>query len=152
MPKREEDHDGVDLSPDRRVEEVLGSHGEPRNLVELVGFLGDSPERGRHRLFTDAALRCWLDICDDDIVYRQKVRAEDGAYGGRSVLLVKVGAVMFRGAVTTAEAESDYLCCPDQEGPRCKPDEVLVCRALDLEAGTSNFKSHSPNCCGKYGG
>jgi hypothetical protein len=138
------DADGPDLRPDEIVE-ALERFGGPQELVVLVGFLGESDRPKHHRLFVDPALRCWLDIRDDDIVHRRRIRGEQDAYGERSALLVKRKAVLVKGEVTTADAEAAFLSGDDARTLRCEPHEqVFACKLLPLPG--SPFKS-SAGCC-----
>lgn len=144
--------DGGYVGPDLRSDEIveaLQRFGGPQELVALVGLLGESDESKHHRLFVDPALTCWLDIRDDDIIYRRRIRGEQDAYGERSVLLVKRRAVLAKGEVTTADAEAEFLGGGDARALRCEPyEQIFACRTLATEAG-SRFTTHGTSraCC-----
>ena len=136
-----------DLSTDDIVE-ALVEPGGPEDLITLVGFLGDSDRRGHPRLFVDSALAHWLDIPDADIVDRRRIPDEEDAHGGRSVLLVKRGAVLMKGAVRTADAEAGFLSGGDARALRCEPDEhVLVGRSAAQHQQTRYLTPTGPRCC-----
>jgi hypothetical protein len=118
------------------------------DLITLVGFLSDSDRRGHPRLFVDSALTRWLGIRDADIVDRRRIPDEQAAHGGRSVLLVKRGAVLTKGEVTTADAEAEFLSGGDARALRCEPDlRVLVGRSLGPIPPTLYLTPTGPNCC-----
>jgi hypothetical protein len=140
------DYDGPDLRSDEIVE-ALERFGGPQELVALVGFLGESDRREHHRLFVDPALTCWLDIRDTDIVYRRRIRAEQGTYGERSVLLVKRKAVLMKGEVTTADAEAEFLSGGDARGLRCEPYEQAFAGRLLAPPGSNHATNTNWACC-----
>jgi hypothetical protein len=142
-----EGRDRPDLSPDEIVEAVLGRDA-PKDLITLVGFLGDSEVSGHHRLFVDPALTRWLDVPDADVVHRHHVPAEQETYGGRSVLYVKREAVLLKGEVTTADAEAQFLGGGDASALCCEPDERgLVCRPAPVHAATKLITAGGRHCC-----
>jgi hypothetical protein len=105
VPDSIEGRDPPDLSSDEIVDAVLGS-GAPKDLIALVGYLGDSDTHRHHRLFAGPTLTHWLDIPDAAIVHRVR---EPDVHGGRSVLFVKRSTVLRKGEVTSADAEAHYL-------------------------------------------
>jgi hypothetical protein len=117
---------------DETGEAVLGG-SMPEELTTLVGFLDDSETRGHRRLFVDPALTNWLDVSQADIVHRDDVPGEQDAHGGRSVLRVKSDAVLLRGAVTTADAEMEFLGGGDAWALRCEPDEQTLVRGSSVD-------------------
>jgi hypothetical protein len=144
---KSECRDGLDLSSDEIVEAVSGRDA-PQDLITLTGFLGESGVAGHHRLFTDPALTCWVDVPDADIVHRHRMTEDEETYGARSVLCVKREAVLLKGEVTIAEAEAEFLRGGDARALFCEPDErLLICRPLPAFTKTMLPTPPGPPCC-----
>jgi hypothetical protein len=150
MAESHDKQDGLDLSPDELVEDLLGRDRVPPDLITLRGYLGESDARGYHRLFTEPALQRWVDIRDADIVYRERVSAEEGAYGARTVLWVRREATLVKVRMIGAEEESRFVLGPCGEEILCGPPEC--CCPPDpgvqgLVAGWSVNLSRSGRAC-----
>jgi hypothetical protein len=137
-----------DLSPDEIVRGLQHEGGGPQDVSVLCGFLGESDAPGYHRLFTDPALKHWVDIPDDAIRYRHRVPDEQDGYGGRSVVWVANGAVLVRGAVTIAGAEADFLIGPWSAGACWQPCDQAVTYAKPVSAvAAASPAATSKGCC-----
>jgi hypothetical protein len=134
--------DGPGLGSDAIVEPA-----GPQDLITLIGFLGDPDGHGRPRLFVDSELTQWLDIGDADIIDRRRIPDEQDTHGGRSVLLVKRGAVLTQGEVTIADAEAAFLGGGDARALRCEPDEYTLVRRPPEHVKTKLLTPPGPICC-----
>jgi hypothetical protein len=138
--------DGPGLSSDDVVDAVKEPAG-PQDLITLVGFFGASNRRGHPRLFVDSELTQWLDIRDADIIDRRGIPDEQDAHGGRSVLLVKRGALLMKGEVTIADAEAEFLSGGDAHALRCEPDKQTLVRRPPEHTKTKLLTPVGPVCC-----
>ena len=147
----EDDQDGFDLSSDDFVDDVLQGSDVPPDVIKLEGYLGTSGAAGYHRLFTDAALRSWVDIPRADIVYREQTG--DGNYGQPSTVWVTRTAVLLKGRLITAEEESRFLIGDCGEEIPCPPPGCDCTPAIGHpkrlwhRGGSYNASRSGPACC-----
>jgi hypothetical protein len=148
-----DDGDAEDLAADELVDDVQPADRGPQDLTVLSGFLGKSDAPGHHRLFTSPTFNRWVDIPDDAIVHRRRVPAEQDAFGGRSLIWVRNGAILVRGEVTSAGAEAHFLKGPLSTAARVQPGgEVAFLPPPDDDddaqaAGSPALTLSGPRCC-----
>jgi hypothetical protein len=139
----------VDLAPDT-IADSLQRDGKTHDLITLCGFLGTSDAAGYVRLFTDPTFQCWVDICEDDIRHRQRIPAEQDAFGGRSMVWVAREALLVKGEVTRADAEAKFLTGAwSSEAPSQLGDEGLDRATMTPKyaRGVSPRPTGSHGCC-----
>ncbi|HET6232253.1 MAG TPA: hypothetical protein VFE05_19420 [Longimicrobiaceae bacterium] len=62
-----------------------GKNGDPGDVVLLVGHVGDSPEQGHTRVYSDATLRNFMDVPDDSILHSEPLPSDASPLGGHFI-------------------------------------------------------------------
>jgi hypothetical protein len=105
------------LEPDPLVQRLRSDPAEFQDLVALDGYLGESAEEGKHRLYHDSSLSFWVEIDEEDIVHRETVRV----LGAPDTSLVWVK----RGATLTADTSPPDPLFPEFLRTPFTPEDLL---------------------------
>ncbi len=94
------------IERDTLAQELAGDPSKPPRLIAFIGFVGDSHEDGRVRLYLDEELREWFDVAEADVV-RVERRAAGAA--GSSVLWVDERTTLQVRQAQPQDVHGDYL-------------------------------------------
>lgn len=109
----------------------------------MRGFLGRSDKVGHYRLFSDPALKRWVDIPENAIRHRRRIPGDEDGYGERSVVWVHNDVALVQGEVTTAGAEADFLLGPwSSDLPEPPSDEEIqaALRVVNFAAAAAKVR------------
>lgn len=77
------------LPRDGFVAAVKKAAGHDQPVVQVEGFVGDSPADGYFRLYADPSLNLHVDIPESDVIHYEKMSSETSPLGGYTIWLNK---------------------------------------------------------------
>jgi hypothetical protein len=94
------------IERDPLAQELAGDPATPPRLVAFIGWVGDSNETGRVRLYLDEELREWFDVAEDEVV---RVERRDAGAAGSTVLWVDERTTLYVRQAQPQDVHGEYL-------------------------------------------